>query len=145
MSNIPCGLERLYALKHIDIHSNQITDLSELSRLATLASLTHLWSSSNPLVTLHPDWRIKVFNYLIDEQRDIDLHDHHLGINLRIDSFKPSFSERKSIQQQPSLFLKPNGINHNKTVKKRRYTCVMGTEENGGQVRKPGTVTLRLI
>ncbi|KAG0148712.1 hypothetical protein CROQUDRAFT_89983 [Cronartium quercuum f. sp. fusiforme G11] len=89
-----CGLERLYSIERLDIRQNQINDIKELSRLATLPSLTSLWTSSNPFINLNVnDWRIIIFNYFALEKRDIDLS----YINLTLDNFKPTYTERKLI------------------------------------------------
>ncbi|MBW0481250.1 hypothetical protein O181_020965 [Austropuccinia psidii MF-1] len=98
-----CGLERLNSLQRLDIHLNQIHDISELSRLATLPSLTALWVSQNPFCLTHTDWRIQTFNYFAAENREIDRQSDM--IELELENSKPTYSERKFIRKpHSSLF-----------------------------------------
>lgn len=97
-----CGLERLTTLERLDIRSNQIHDIRELSRLAVLPKLTSLWTSENPfcIATAHHQtpWRIEIFNYFSSENREIDYRSDLL-IHLTLDNQTPTYSERKLIKK----------------------------------------------
>ncbi|EGG10740.1 uncharacterized protein MELLADRAFT_115456 [Melampsora larici-populina 98AG31] len=104
-----CGLERLYSLERLDIRSNKIQDISELSRLATLPSLTNLWTSSNPFTNQREDWRPIIFNYFIEENRDIDLSSS-TSLNLTLDNLPPTYQEKKLLKRSIGRTLTPDPI-----------------------------------
>lgn len=79
------GLDRLPALERLDVRSNAVYDVLEVSRLARLPHLREVWLAGNPLTASRLEggegdgddkWRIKCFGYFAEEQalghRDLD-------------------------------------------------------------------------
>ncbi|KAH9810229.1 hypothetical protein DFH28DRAFT_504291 [Melampsora americana] len=131
--NSLCGLERLYSLERLDIRQNKIQDISELSRLATLPSLTNLWTSSNPFTMIRTDWRITIFNYFADENRDLDLSSHNLTLNLKLDNEWPTYHEKKLIRKLVGRSSTPDQIT---STAPSRKTIVLRSP-GGGAARRP--------
>ncbi|KAA1092580.1 hypothetical protein PGT21_007764 [Puccinia graminis f. sp. tritici] len=95
-----CGLERLTTLERLDVRQNQIQDIGELSRLATLPGLTSLWASMNPFTIVHQqqqEWRVRIFEYFAREDREIDRKAPGL-VALQLENQGPSYLETKAIR-----------------------------------------------
>ncbi|PVG02497.1 hypothetical protein CPB86DRAFT_780441 [Serendipita vermifera] len=81
-----CGLERLAALERVDVRKNELSDVEEVGRLATLPNLQGVWVDGNPFTELDPNYRITCFNLFLKE-----------GKNITLDGNQPSFMERRSL------------------------------------------------
>ncbi|KAG8834712.1 hypothetical protein FRC17_007618 [Serendipita sp. 399] len=81
-----CGLERLVALEKVDVRRNEISDIEEVGRLATLPNLQGVWVEGNPFTDANPDYRINCFNQFLKEGKQVTL-----------DGSSPSFMERRSL------------------------------------------------
>ncbi|CAG7850648.1 SubName: Full=Uncharacterized protein {ECO:0000313/EMBL:CCA68325.1} [Serendipita indica DSM 11827] len=81
-----CGLERLVALERVDVRRNDVIDIGEVGRLATLPNLQGVWVEGNPFVESNPDYRITCFNMFLKEGKSISL-----------DGSPPTFMERRSL------------------------------------------------
>jgi Leucine-rich repeat (LRR) protein len=79
-----CGLERLVALERIDVRKNEVVDIGEVGRLATLPNLQGVWIDGNPFVQNNPDYRITCFNQFLKE-----------GKTVALDGTQPTFMERR--------------------------------------------------
>ena len=81
-----CGLERLVALERVDVRRNDVLDIGEVGRLATLPNLQGIWIEGNPFVEDNPDYRITCFNMFLKE-----------GKHISIDGSLSTFMERRSL------------------------------------------------
>jgi Leucine-rich repeat (LRR) protein len=81
-----CGLERLVALERVDVRKNEVSDIGEVGRLATLPNLQGVWIEGNPFTETNPEYRIACFNQFLKE-----------GKNVALDGLPPSFMERRSL------------------------------------------------
>lgn len=81
-----CGLERLVALERVDVRKNDVWDVGEVGRLATLPNLQGVWVEGNPFTESTPDYRINCFNQFLKE-----------GKSVALDGLQPSFMERRSL------------------------------------------------
>ncbi|KAG0656816.1 hypothetical protein C6P46_006920 [Rhodotorula mucilaginosa] len=102
------GLDRLPALERLDVRSNAVYDVLEVSRLARLPHLREVWLAGNPLTTASrleggkddsdDKWRVKCFGYFAEEQalghRDLDAG------QVRIDGKTMSSSERRALEAE---------------------------------------------
>lgn len=95
-----CGLERLFALVRLDVRHNLLSESLEISRLAQLPHLTHLWASENPFIHVEVDWRRRCFQYFVDEGRQVEEPLDRGGLIL--DGSGPSFNERRSLVRKPA-------------------------------------------
>ena len=95
-----CGLERLVALERIDVRKNDVVDIDEVGRLATLPNLQGVWIEGNPFTQSNPDYRITCFNQFLKEGKSVNL-----------DGLPPSFMERRSlITPAPATNPTPSGM-----------------------------------
>ncbi|KIM26944.1 hypothetical protein M408DRAFT_330311 [Serendipita vermifera MAFF 305830] len=85
-----CGLERLVALEKVDVRKNEVWDIGEVGRLATLPNLQGVWIEGNPFTETHPDYRIVCFNQFLKE-----------GKTVTLDGQQASFMERRSLIAPP--------------------------------------------
>jgi Leucine-rich repeat (LRR) protein len=81
-----CGLERLAALERVDVRKNEVLDIEEVGRLATLPNLQGVWIDGNPFTESDPNYRITCFNMFLKE-----------GKSITLDGTQPSFLERRSL------------------------------------------------
>ncbi|BGP56175.1 hypothetical protein JCM8202_005945 [Rhodotorula sphaerocarpa] len=97
------GLDRLPALERLDIRSNAVYDVLEVSRLARLPHLREVWLAGNPLTATRMEggddkWRVKCFGYFAEEQalghRDLDAGE------VRIDGRIVTSSERRALEAE---------------------------------------------
>ncbi|KWU44429.1 hypothetical protein RHOSPDRAFT_25725 [Rhodotorula sp. JG-1b] len=101
------GLDRLPALERLDVRSNAVYDVLEVSRLARLPHLREVWLAGNPLTASRLEggedngddkWRVKCFGYFAEEQalghRDLDAG------QVRIDGKTMSSSERRALEAE---------------------------------------------
>lgn len=87
-----CGLERLVALERIDVRHNQIVDIHEVGRLATLPNISQIWIEGNDFVHINVDYRVTVFNQFLKE-----------GKSILMDGTGPSFMERRNLIRPPPV------------------------------------------
>lgn len=85
-----CGLERLLGLTSIDLRSNRIDEVQEISRLATLPHIKDVWAANNPFTEIEDDWRVVCFGYFAaeDESREV-----------RLDGTGPGFYEKGRVEK----------------------------------------------
>lgn len=101
------GLDRLPALERLDVRSNSVYDVLEVSRLARLPHLREVWLAGNPLTASRLEggqgdgddkWRVKCFGYFAEEQalghRDLDAG------QICIDGKTMSSSERRALEAE---------------------------------------------
>lgn len=101
-----CGLERLVALERIDLRKNEVSDIGEIGRLATLPNLQGVWIEGNPFTQTNPNYRIDCFNQFLKE-----------GKQVALDGALPTFMERRYlITPAPSGRQTPPGFRVQETA-----------------------------
>ncbi|CAD6907949.1 unnamed protein product [Tilletia controversa] len=87
-----CGLERLSALRRIDLRHNELYDVGEIGRLVDCAKLAEVWVGTGNigLFEERPDWRVDCFVLFEQEGR----------FGLKIDGEGPGWLERGRIRER---------------------------------------------
>lgn len=86
-----CGVERLAHLAQIDVRDNEVQDVREVGRLATLPHMSHVWIAGNPVMHLVPDVRVACWTEFALESRTV-----------RLDDAAPGFWERRRLAERLS-------------------------------------------
>ncbi|POY71123.1 hypothetical protein BMF94_5880 [Rhodotorula taiwanensis] len=134
------GLDRLPALERLDLRSNAVYDVLEVSRLARLPHLRELWLAENPLTASRLEggddkWRVKCFGYFAEEEalghRDLDAG------QVRIDGRIMTSSERRVLEAEYlSRQGRPLGLGRRKTSHDVLRGGDRPAEERNGQQAK---------
>ncbi|KAE8228759.1 hypothetical protein CF326_g6298 [Tilletia indica] len=87
-----CGLERLSALRRIDLRHNELYDVGEIGRLVDCEKLGEVWVGTGNigLFEERPDWRVECFVLFEQEGR----------FGLKIDGEGPGWLERGRIRER---------------------------------------------
>ncbi|KAL9931935.1 hypothetical protein V8E36_009250 [Tilletia maclaganii] len=87
-----CGLERLSALRRIDLRHNELYDVGEIGRLADCEKVAEVWVGTGNigLWEERPDWRVECFVLFEQEGR----------FGVKIDGEAPGWLERGRIRER---------------------------------------------
>ncbi|KAJ3733631.1 L domain-like protein [Lentinula guzmanii] len=85
-----CGLERLHALERVDLRHNAIEESAEISRLAPLPNISHVWVQGNPFTEYEENYRVKCFDFFWKE-----------GKTVMLDGSPPGFYEKRNLTASP--------------------------------------------
>ena len=125
------GIERLFSLERLDIRENKIFDPTEMARLTRLPDMREIYVLGNPVVRLHGNYRVVIFNLFRGASGYSE--------DILIDSSGPGYSERRQLRERVSEaaalpIVKPPPV------------VLDPTESFNGQVaRIPSNVTSRVI
>ncbi|MCJ1314360.1 hypothetical protein MMC25_008042 [Agyrium rufum] len=86
------GVERLLSLERLDLRDNQIADPMEMARLTGTPELKEIYVTRNPLVRLHPSYRITILNLFRGTPGYTE--------DPVLDSLPPSYSERRQLRDR---------------------------------------------
>ncbi|KAL8714936.1 MAG: hypothetical protein Q9220_001449 [cf. Caloplaca sp. 1 TL-2023] len=83
------GVERLLSLDQLDLRENRLVDPTEIARLTGLPEFCKVWVQHNPLVKIHPNYRVTIFNLFRSTPG--------LFVDVVIDGSGPTHYERKHL------------------------------------------------
>ena len=125
------GIERLFSLERLDIRENKIFDATEMARLTRLPDMREIYILGNPVVRLHRNYRVVIFNLFRGASGYTE--------DILIDSSGPGYSERKQLRERASEAAAV-------PIVKPLPVILDPTESLHGQVsRIPSSVTSRVI
>jgi hypothetical protein len=86
------GIERLFSLERLDIRENRISDPTEVARLTGIPDIHEIFVLGNPLVRLHANYRITIFNLFRAATGYSE--------DIAIDTTGPGYNERRHLRER---------------------------------------------
>ena len=86
------GIERLFSLERLDVRENQISDPTEFARLTGIPDVHEIYVVGNPLVKLHNNYRLTIFNLFRAAPGYTE--------DIAIDSSGPGYGERRNLKER---------------------------------------------